>query len=52
MQFLSLEFTLDLKKSRDFPGSPVVMTLCFQCRERGFDPFRFHMPYSITKKIK
>ena len=23
---------------RDFPGSPVVKTQCFQCRGRGFDP--------------
>ena len=23
---------------RDFPGGPMVKTLCFQCRGRGFDP--------------
>ena len=23
---------------RDFPGGPVVKTLCFQCRGHGFDP--------------
>ena len=26
-------------KGRDFPGSPVVRTLCSQCRGHGFDPF-------------
>ena len=25
--------------SGDFPGSPVVKTLCFQCRVFGFDPW-------------
>ena len=24
---------------RDFPGGPVVKTLCFQCRGHGFDPW-------------
>ena len=23
----------------DFPGGPVVKTLCFQCRGHGFDPW-------------
>ena len=23
----------------DFPGGPVVETLCFHCRGRGFDPW-------------
>lgn len=23
----------------DFPGSPVVTTLCFSCRRQGFDPW-------------
>ena len=35
-------------KHRDFPGSPVVKTLHFQCKGHGFDPFfgelRSHMP--------
>ena len=26
------------KKKKDFPGSPVVKTPCFQCRGAGFDP--------------
>ena len=26
------------EKHRDFPGSPVVKTLCFQWRRQGFDP--------------
>ena len=25
--------------SRDFPGSPVVKTLSFQCRGHGFNPW-------------
>ena len=24
---------------RDFPGSPVVKTLCFQCMGHGFNPW-------------
>ena len=24
---------------KDFPGSPVVKTLCFQCKGHGFDPW-------------
>ena len=24
---------------RDFPGDPVVKTLCFYCRGHGFDPW-------------
>ena len=24
---------------RDFPGGPVVKTLCFHCREYRFDPW-------------
>lgn len=27
------------KKNWDFPGSLVVKTLCFQCRECGFSPW-------------
>ena len=27
------------KKIKDFPGSPVVKTLCFPCRGLGFDPW-------------
>ena len=30
---------LNSKKMRDFPGSPVVKTLRFQCRGPRFDPF-------------
>jgi len=26
-------------KKRDFPGGPVVRTLCFHFREHGFDPW-------------
>ena len=42
------------KKSRDFPGSPVVRTPCFHCRgEHGFDPWlRSHKPYDTTKNKK
>ena len=29
-------------KDWDFPGGPVVKTVCFYCRERGFDPW-IHM---------
>ena len=27
-----------IKKTGDFPGGPVVKTLCFQCRGRWFNP--------------
>ena len=38
----------------DFPGGPVVKTLCFHCRGRGFDPWggRSHMLCSLAKKGK
>ena len=38
----------------DFPGGPVVKTLCFHCRGRGFDPWlgKFRMPHSVAKKKK
>ena len=26
----------------DFPGGPVVKTLCFQCRGHGFDPWSWN----------
>ena len=29
----------DQKLERDFPGGPVVKTLCSQCRGQGFDPW-------------
>ena len=30
----------DVKQAAsDFPGDPVVKTMCFQCRGRGFDPW-------------
>ena len=38
----------------DFPGSPVVKNLRFQCRGRGFDPwsgnYHFHMLHGLPKK--
>ena len=39
---------------QDFPGGPVVKTLCFHCRGHGFDPWsgKFHMPCGATKKLK
>ena len=39
---------------RDFPGSPVVRTLCFPCRGPGFDPWSGELrpckPHDRTKK--
>ena len=39
----------------DFPGSPVVKTLCCQCKGCGFDPcvskLRAHMPGGTNKKF-
>ena len=36
----------------DFPGAPVVKTLCFQCREHGFDPGRgTKIPHAVWPKI-
>ena len=32
------EFELTLNTIRDFPGGPVVKTLCFHCSGCGFDP--------------
>ena len=32
-------FKYHLKKLRDFPGGPVVMTPCFQSRGHEFDPW-------------
>ena len=40
---------------RDFPGSPVVMTSCFQYRGAGFSlwsELRSHMLCSVAKKLK
>ena len=31
--------TLQSMDSQDFPGYPVVKTLCFQCKGHGFDPW-------------
>ena len=38
----------------DFPGCPVVKTLCFQCKGCGFNPWELksHMPGSMAKKKK
>ena len=40
-------------KMRDFPGGPVVQTLCFQCRGHGFNPWSGNldpcMPHSVAK---
>ena len=38
----------------DFPGGPVVKTLCFHCRGRGFDPWlgKFRIPHRVAKKKK
>ena len=33
------EATCFKTKIRDFPGGPVVKTLCFHCRGQGFDPW-------------
>ena len=30
--------TIKNVKGRNFPGGPVIKTLCFQCRGRRFDP--------------
>ena len=42
--------------SRDSPGSLVVRTPCFHCKERGFDPwlgnYRSYMPSLAAKKKK
>ena len=41
-------------KTRDFPGSLVVMTPSFKCRGRGFDPWSgevgSHMSCGVAKK--
>ena len=31
---------------RDFPGSPVVKTLSFQCRECGFNPWSGNLDHT------
>ena len=45
---------LEANADLDFPGSPVVKTLCFQCREHRFNPWfgelRSYMPHGTTKK--
>ena len=45
---------LYLKSSnRDFPGHPVVKTLCFQCKGLGFDPWSGnYIPQHSQKKKK
>ena len=62
MQFFSISGNptigyLILKNSfRDFPGGPMVKTLCFHYRGHGFDPWsrelRSHMPCGTAKKKK
>ena len=32
-------FCLNGNRLGDFPGSPVIRTLCFHCRQHGFDPW-------------
>ena len=32
-------FSFKIKSISDFPGSPVVKTLCSQCRRHGFNPW-------------
>ena len=39
-------------KVRDFPGSPVVKTLCFQCRGTGLIPGQAHAVWSDQKILK
>ena len=37
----------------DFPGGPVVKTLCFHCRGRRFDPWSGNYdPLSFTVRLK
>ena len=50
----TLQFKNILKISEDFPGGPVVKTLHFHCRGRGFDPWsgKFRMPGGVAKKNK
>lgn len=36
---LNLFFHAIKNSSRDLPGSPMARTLCFHCREYGFDPW-------------
>ena len=47
-------FPLYLKSSnRDFPGRPVVKTLCFQRKGLGFDPWSGnYIPQHSQKKKK
>ena len=37
-QTCTTEWEVRIRKKRDFPGSPVVKTPCFQCRGCGFHP--------------
>ena len=41
-------------KVREFPGGPVVRTLCFHCRGHGFDPWTKipHAPWHGQEKKK
>ena len=47
---------LEANSDLDFPGSPMVKTLCFQCKECRFNPWfgelRSYMPHGTTKKKK
>ena len=56
LQPSGVTFSLRFKERRDFPGHPVVKTLCSQCREHGFDPWfgklRSRRLASMAKKKK
>ena len=38
-KFIHPEHTIKNNSQRDFPGGPVVKTLCCQCRGHGFSPW-------------
>ena len=50
---LSMDRSSRKKINRDFPGGPVVKTLCFQCQGHGFDPW-LGIPHAMQhgQKIK
>ena len=37
--FVSIRPVSKYRHLREFPGGPVVKTLCFHCRDHGFDPW-------------
>ena len=40
------------KPERDFPGGPVAMTPCFQCRGLEFDPWSGnYIPHATDKSL-